>query len=176
MAHVARVTSLGALSASIATRSISRSPPSSRMVKPACAGSIATPPGSDEVSSSRPAVIANGKRASEIVQRVRALTGKTERHRSLLNFNGLVEEVVPLVRREAARYRAVLRLELAANLPAILGRSDRASEVIINLIINAVQAMATVRGLPHTVVVTTRADGPIPWCSKWSIPALVSIP
>ena len=159
MAHVARVTSLGALSASIAhevnqplAAIVSHGEASLRWLN-------RDVPRLDEVASSIRHVIANGKRASEVVQRVRALTGKTERHRSLLNLNDLVEEVAPLVRGEVARYRALLRLDLAADLPAIQGDRIELQQVIINLIINAVQAMATVEDLPRTAVVTTRSDG-----------------
>ena len=167
MAHVARVTSLGALSASIAHEVIGRFSRRDRVARrsqPPLAQSRR--PRLDEVASSIRHVIANGKRASEVVQRVRALTGKTERHRSLLNLNDLVEEVAPLVRGEVARYRALLRLDLAADLPAIQGDRIELQQVIINLIINAVQAMATVEDLPRTAVVTTRWMEPTPWCWK----------
>jgi len=113
----------------------------------------------DEVASSIRHVIANGKRASEVVQRVRGLTGKTERLKRPLNLNELVEEIVPLVRSEAVRHRAVLRLDLAADLPEIHGDPIELQQVIINLITNAVQALATIEDRPRTAVVTTRTDG-----------------
>jgi PAS domain S-box-containing protein len=159
VAHVARVTSLGALTASIAhevnqplAAIVSHGEASLRWLN-------RDVPRLDEVASSIRHVIANGKRASEVVQRVRALTGKTERHRSLLNLNDLIEEVVPLVRGEAARHRALLRLDLAADLPVIHGDPIQLQQVIINLIINAIQAMTAVEDWPRTAVVTTRLDG-----------------
>jgi PAS domain S-box-containing protein len=159
VAHVARITSLGALSASIAhevnqplSAIVSHGEASLRWLN-------RDVPRLDEVESSIRHVIANGKRASEVVQRVRGLIGKTERNRRTVNFNQLVEEVVPLVRSEAARHRAMLRLDLAADLPAIHGDPIELQQVIINLIVNAVQAMATVDDRPRSAVVTTRADG-----------------
>jgi PAS domain S-box-containing protein len=159
MAHVARVTSLGALSASIAhevnqplAAIVSHGEASLRWLN-------RDVPRLDEVASSIRHVIANGKRASEVVQRVRGLTGKTERLKRALNLNDLVEEVVPLVRSEAARHRALIRLDLAADLPEIHGDPIELQQVIINLLTNAVQALATVEDGPRTAVVTTRADG-----------------
>jgi PAS domain S-box-containing protein len=159
VAHVARITSLGALSASIAhevnqplAAIVSHGEASLRWLN-------RDVPRLDEVASSIRHVIANGKRASEIVQRVRGLTGKPELLRSMVNLNHLVEEVVPLVRSEAARHRAALRLDLAANLPGVQGDPIELQQVIINLIVNAVQAMATVEDRPRSAVVTTRADG-----------------
>jgi C4-dicarboxylate-specific signal transduction histidine kinase len=159
MAHVARVTSLGALSASIAhevnqplAAIVSHGEASLRWLN-------RDDPRLDEVEASIRHVIANGKRASEVVQRVRGLTGKTERHKSALNLNHLIEEVVPLVRSEATRNRALLRLDLAEDLPAIHGDPIELQQVIINLIINAIQAMVAVEDRPRAVIVTTRLDG-----------------
>jgi PAS domain S-box-containing protein len=159
MAHVARVTSLGALSASIAhevnqplAAIVSHGEASLRWLN-------RDDPRLDEVESSIRHVIANGKRASEVVQRVRGLTGKTERHKSALHLNHLIEEVVPLVRSEATRHRALLRLDLAEDLPAIHGDPIELQQVIINLIINAIQAMVAVEDRPRAAIVTTRLDG-----------------
>jgi C4-dicarboxylate-specific signal transduction histidine kinase len=159
VAHVARVTSLGALSASIAhevnqplAAIVSHGEASMRWLNREV-------PRLDEVASSLRHVIANGKRASEIVQRVRSLTGKSERQNRPLNLNDLVEEVVPVVRGEIARHRARLRLDLAPDLPAIVGDPIELQQVIINLIVNAVQAMAAVEGRPRMASVTTRSEG-----------------
>lgn len=158
MAHVARVTSLGALSASIAhevnqplAAIVSHGEASLRWLN-------RDTPRLDEVESSIKYVIANGKRASEVVQRVRALTSKSERQISLLKLNDLVEEVLPLVRNEVVRQRATLRLDLSADKSAIPGDPIRLQQVIINLVVNAVPAMATVEDRPRTVVVNSRMD------------------
>jgi signal transduction histidine kinase len=159
VAHVARVTSLGAITASIAhevnqplAAIVSHGEASLRWLN-------RDVPRLDEVEASIRHVITDGKRASEVVQRVRALIRKTAPEQSLLNLNDLIEEVVPLVRHEAARHRALLRLELAADLPAIHGDPIQLQQVIINLIINAVQAMSTVEGRVRAVTVSTHADG-----------------
>ena len=103
-------------------------------------------------------MIAAGRRASEIIQRIRALTSKDPQPKTLLDLNAVAQEVVPLVQREAAGHRALLRLELAAELPAILGDRIQLQQVIINLIVNAVQAMAAVEDRARSVVVRTRCQ------------------
>jgi C4-dicarboxylate-specific signal transduction histidine kinase len=159
VAHVARLTSLGAITASIAhevnqplAAIVSHGEASLRWLDREV-------PRLDEIEASIRHVIADGKRASEVVQRIRALIRKSEREQSLLNLNDLVEEVVPLVRHEVARHRALLRLDLAAHLPAIHGDPIQLQQVIINLIINAVQAMAAVEGRVRAVMVATRGEG-----------------
>jgi signal transduction histidine kinase len=159
VAHVARVTSLGAMTASIAhevnqplAAIVSHGEASLRWLD-------RDPPRLDEVEASIRHVIADGKRASEVVQRIRALIRRTGSEKRLLNLNDLVGDVVPLVRHEAARHRALLRLDLAMDLPAINGDPIQLQQVIINLIINAVQAMSTVEGRARSVTVNTHADG-----------------
>ena len=158
VAHVARVTSLGALSASIAhevnqplAAIVSHGEASLRWLN-------RDPPRLDEVEASVRHIVANGKRASEVIQRIRALTSGTVRQRSPLNLNAVVGEVVPLVRREVARHRATLRLDLAPDLPDVSGDEIQLQQVIINLVLNAAQAMLSVEGRPRTVVVGTRVD------------------
>ena len=159
VAHVARVTSLGAITASIAhevnqplAAIVSHGEASLRWLN-------RDVPRLDEVEASIRHVITDGKRASEVVQRIRGLIRKTGPERSLLNVNDLVEEVVPLVRHEAARHRALLRLDLASQLPTIHGDPIQLQQVIVNLIINAVQAMSVVEGRVRAVTVSTRVDG-----------------
>jgi PAS domain S-box-containing protein len=159
VAHIARVTSLGALSASIAhevnqplAAIVSHGEASLRWLNREV-------PRLDEVASSIRHVIANGKRASEIIQRIRALTSKSEQQKTLLNLNEVIEEVVPLVQREVTSHKALLRLQLESDLPAVLGDRIQLQQVIINLILNAVQAMLTVEGRPRSVVVFSRNDG-----------------
>lgn len=158
VAHIARVTSLGALSASIAhevnqplAAIVSHGEASLRWLD-------RDPPRLDEVESSVRHIVANGKRASEVIQRIRALTSGTVRERRGVSLNSVVEEVVPLVRREIARHRAMLQLDLAPDLPDVSGDEIQLQQVIINLILNAAQAMVSVEGRPRAVVISTRGD------------------
>ena len=160
VAHIARVTNLGALSASIAhevnqplAAIVSHGEASLRWLN-------RDVPRLDEVASSIQHVIAAGRRASEIIQRIRALTTKSPHEKSLLNLNDVVREVVPLVQRDVASHGASLRLDLAPDLPVVLADRIQLQQVIINLIVNAVQAMTTVEGRTRSVVVSTRIDGP----------------
>ena len=126
VAHVARVTSLGALSASIAhevnqplAAIASHGEASMRWLH-------RDVPRLDEVEASIRHVIAEGRRASEIIQRIRALTGKADQEKRPLDLNGVVEEVVPLVRARPAGIRHSYGwISLRAYLPS--GRHDPAA-------------------------------------------------
>jgi PAS domain S-box-containing protein len=159
VAHIARITSLGALSASIAhevnqplAAIVSHGEASLRWLNREV-------PRLDEVDSSIRHVIANARRASEVIQRIRALTSKSEQEKSLLSLNDVVRDVVPLVQREVAGHRALLCLELAPDLPPVLGDRIQLQQVMINLILNATQAMAAIEDRPRAVVVGTRTNG-----------------
>ncbi|HUB12343.1 MAG TPA: ATP-binding protein [Acetobacteraceae bacterium] len=159
VAHVARVTSLGALSASIAHEV---NQPLAAIVMHGEASLRwlhRDVPRLDEAEASIRYAIADAKRASAIVQRIRALTSKSNQEMQPVSLNGLVSEVVPLVRNEASRNRAVVRVEPGPDLPAILGDPIQLQQVIINLLVNAVQAMTRVEGRARVAVLATRVDG-----------------
>ena len=158
VAHVARVTSLGALSASIAhevnqplSAIVMHGEASLRWLR-------RDVPRLDEAEGSLAHLIADAKRASAVIQRIRGLTSKSSQEMQPLLLNDLVDEVVPLVRNEARRNGAVVRLEPGSGLPRILGDPIQLQQVIINLLVNAIQAMAATEGRARVAVVATRAD------------------
>jgi signal transduction histidine kinase len=117
------------------------------------------PPQLDEVRDALTRMIGDGKRASEIVQRIRALIRKTEPLSVPVNLNDVICESVALVRREAATQLVALRMELTPGLPLILGDSVQLQQVIINLIVNGIQAMASVNDRSCELVVGSHRDG-----------------
>jgi PAS domain S-box-containing protein len=162
LAYAARIMSLGALSASIAHEV--NQPLAAIVVNgEACLRWLAR--GGDitgEVSAAVRSMIGDGKRASEIVHRIRALSRRANVEKAELSLNGVIEEVVPLVQREVAVHRASLELALASDVPAVLGDRVQLQQVIVNLVLNAVQAMAAAAEHPRIVTVTSsrdRADG-----------------
>src|SRR5262249_50801272 len=88
------------------------------------------------------------------------LTRKTELEKAELDLNEVIDEVIPLVRREVAGHRAALQLELAPGLPRVLGDRVQLQQVLINLMINGVQAMAIINDRPRRLVVRSERDGP----------------
>ena len=90
-----------------------------------------------------------------MIQRIRALFRKSEPEMSRLEINSLIDEVVTLVRNEALSRRVTLRLECASGLPAVYGDRIQLQQVIINLVVNGIQAMATVTDRARTLLIRT---------------------
>ena len=103
----------------------------------------------DEARSSVEHLIGEAGRASEIIERVGTLAKNSEPEKEPLDINDMIREVVHLVRREALAQGASLRLELAPALPVVPGDRVQLQQVLINLVINAIQAMASVTDRPR---------------------------
>jgi PAS domain S-box-containing protein len=144
LAHVTRVTTLGELTASIAHEV---NQPLAAIVTngEACLRWLDREvPQLDEARSAVERVIGDGRRASEVIRRLRALSKKTEVQRAPLNVNDVIDEAILLVQHEVLQHRVRLQLELASELPPVLGDRVQLQQVIINLLVNGIQAMATV--------------------------------
>jgi C4-dicarboxylate-specific signal transduction histidine kinase len=89
-------------------------------------------------------IIDDANRASEVIRRVRALVQKTDTEKELLDINELVREAMALVQRELSKNEVSLRMELAPRLPSIYGDRVQLQQVIINLVMNGIEAMRSV--------------------------------
>ncbi len=96
----------------------------------------------DEVRNILTEIEADGKRAGEMIHRLRALYQKTERKRSALELNEVVRETTDLMRSEFVRKGVSLELALAPGMGRVLGKQVELQQVLINLIVNALEAMA----------------------------------
>jgi PAS domain S-box-containing protein len=159
LAYVTRVTTLGELTASIAhevnqplAAIVTNGEASLRFLG-------RDPPQLDEVHDAVKRMISKSRRASEIVQRIRALTKKTEQQPVSVDLNDVISESIALVQREMATQRVALRMELTPGLPAILGDCVQLQQVMINLIINGIQAMASVNDRSCELVIGSDRDG-----------------
>jgi C4-dicarboxylate-specific signal transduction histidine kinase len=103
-------------------------------------------------------VINDGNRASEVVRRVRALANKTDFEKIPLDANDVVREVVALVQRELTNHRVSLRTELAPAPPIILGDRVQLQQVMINLVMNGIEAMQSVTDRPRELVIRSGQD------------------
>ena len=103
-------------------------------------------------------IIQNGRRASDVVRRLRVLAKKDDFKRAKLDLNEIIEDTLPLVQREIMRNRVSLKLELAKKLPPIQGDRVHLQQVIINLIVNGVEAMAPVTDRLRELVVRSQPD------------------
>ena len=158
LAHVARVTTLGELTAAIA-HEINQ--PLTTLVTQgrACLRWLAhEPPNLGEGRSSVEAMIDSGIRAAEVISRLRAMMKKSAPHRDLLNINDAILAVIALVGPEAQRNRVLLRTELSNDLPLVLGDRIQLQQVILNLIMNAIEAMRGIDQTQRKVLVVSRKD------------------
>ena len=112
----------------------------------------------EEVRDALMRMTSEGKRASGIIQRIRALTKKTETQSAPLDLNNVISESVSLVQREVSSHRVTLRMELSSRLPSVLGDGLQLQQVIINLIINGIQAMASVDDRSCELTIRSRGD------------------
>jgi PAS domain S-box-containing protein len=158
LAHATRVTTLGELSASIAHE---LGQPLGAIVTSgeACLRWLGhRTPQLEEVRACVEHMIAEGRRASEIVLRVRSLTKGDAPQKTQLELNDVVNEVVLLVQREVSNQRISLRLELASGLPRLLGDRVQLQQVLINLVINGIQAMADIGDGARDLLIESRRD------------------
>jgi signal transduction histidine kinase len=101
-------------------------------------------------------IVRDGKRAGEVIARIRALTRKATTEKERLDLNGTIEEVVALVGGEILKNRVALRMDLRDDLPAVLGDRIQLQQLVLNLVINAIEAMSAVADRPRELAITTR--------------------
>jgi PAS domain S-box-containing protein len=158
LAHVTRLTTVGALTAAIA-HEINQ--PIAATVANANAGMhwlAAQPPNLEEACQALGRIVRDGNRATEVMGRIRALVKKTPPRRERLDINQVVLEVISLTQGELQRNRVELQTQLAGNLPAVPGDRVQLQQIILNLILNAVEAMSELADSPRKLVVGSAAS------------------
>ncbi len=158
LAHVTRVTTLGELTASIAHEV---NQPLAAVVANAEACLRWLDREIPDLAAARRSaewVINDGIRASEVVRRVRTLAKKTDIERVPLDVNDVVREAVALMQSELNSHRVSLRTELAPAAPKILGDRVQLQQVILNLVMNAIDAMQPVVDRPREMVIRSGQD------------------
>ena len=156
LAHVTRVTTLGEMTASIAHE---LNQPLAAVVNnaSACLRWLAAH-NLEEARQSAALIIADGHRAGEIIGRIRALVKKAPPRKDWLDINETILEVIALARSEAQKNRVSLETQLSSDLPLILGDRIQLQQVILNLIINAIEAMSGVGEGPRELLVGSKKD------------------
>ena len=146
LAHVTRVTMLGELTASIA-HEINQPLAAVIANAEACLSWLDRNPSDlDAARRSVEWIIEDGNRASEVIRRVRALAKKTDVEKGSLDINDVASDAMALVQRELSSHEILPKLALAPDLPRTFGDRVQLQQVIINLVINAVEAMESVAG------------------------------
>ncbi|MHB8269719.1 PAS domain-containing protein [Bradyrhizobium sp.] len=158
LAHVTRVTTLGELTASIAHEV---NQPLAAVVANAEACLRWLDRDTPDLAAARRSVewvINDGCRASDVVRRVRALANKTDIEKVPLEVNNVVREAIALVQRELSNHGVSLRTEFAPALPAIIGDRVQLQQVIINLVMNGIEAMQPVTERPRELMIRSGQD------------------
>ena len=158
LARVSRVTTLGELTASIAhevNQPLAAIVTNSNTCLRWLAGQ---PPNLDKTRQAIGRIIKDGNRASEIISRIRALVKNAPPRQEWLDVNEIIVEVIGLAQSEVDRNRIFLKSHLSSDLPLVLGDRIQLQQVILNLIINGVEAMGRLKEGPKELLVSSGKD------------------
>jgi PAS domain S-box-containing protein len=154
LAHVVRVTTLGELTASIAHEV---NQPLAAVVTNAGAGlRLLDVPDLAEAREALSCIISDANRAADVIARIRALTRKTPFQKQQVDLNDVVREVAGLTRTEMDRNRVELRTELADDLPPVQADRIELQQLVLNLIVNAIEAMSD--GARRDLLIASKKD------------------
>ena len=159
LAHVTRVMTMGEMATSIA-HEINQ--PLAAVVNnaSACLRWLSSDtPDLDEAREAAEAVVRDGKRAGEVIARIRAILKKTDAQKESVNISRAIRDVVSVAQDEALRNNVYLRLDLAEDLPAVEGDYVQLQQVILNLVMNGIEATAKLADRPREILIRARPNG-----------------
>ena len=157
LAHVTRVTTIGGLAAAIA-HEINQPLAAVITNGSACLRWLAgTTPNLDEARQAVGRIIRDGNRASDVIAKIRALLRKTGTEKERLDMNDVIREVVALAQSEIRRNGVTLRAQLEGNIPPVLGDRVQLQQVVLNLIMNGIEAMSAVGDRPRELIISTQS-------------------
>jgi PAS domain S-box-containing protein len=157
-ARVSRVTTMGELTASLAHEVNQPIAAAVTDANTCLRWLMRDQPDLEEARAAASRVVKDATRAAEIISRVRLLFRKGTPQREWVDVNELIQELIVLLRSEATRYSIALWTELAPDLPQIMGDSVQLQQVMMNLIINSIDAMKDVDGTRELAIKSQRAD------------------
>ncbi len=156
LAHVSRVMTLGELTASI-SHEVNQPIAAIATNGQVCLRLLALEtPRPDEMRAAVERIVRDANRASEVIQRIRALAKRSEPQMVSLDINDVIREAILLVQREVLSHGVSLRTELASALPHVLGDRVQLQQVVINLLINGAEAMASITDRPRELLIRSQ--------------------
>lgn len=160
LAHLARVLTMGELAASIA-HEINQPLTAVVTYADACMEWLsADPPNLEEARSTVERIIQDGTRAGTVLGRIRALFKKETPAKDWLDMNEVIQELTAFLRDELLRHRISIRTDLSPDLPRVKGDRVQLQQVVLNLIMNGIDALRATTRSPRELVVSTQKQTP----------------
>src|SRR5262249_45891257 len=116
-------------------------------------------PDLSEVRQALDQIVRAGNRAADVVARVRRIARKAPAQGVDISVNDQIDEIVSITHGEAVKHGVSVRMELASGLPAIKADPVELQQVLLNLVVNAIEAMSTLRDGPRELTIRSEADG-----------------
>jgi len=160
LAHTTRVLTMGELTASIAHEV---NQPLGAIV--ASAGACerwlaATPPQMEKARRALERIVNDGRRAGEVIKRIRALMKRQAPQKEWLEINEAIREVIAIAQHQLRRNDILVETRLAEGLPLVRGDRVQLQQVLLNLIVNAIEAMSGIDERRRELTIVSDADGP----------------
>jgi len=158
LARASRITTIGELTASIAHEV---NQPLAAVVAnaDACVAWLSREnPDLAEARAAAERATEGATRASDVIARIRSLITKATPQKSRVEINRIIEQTADLVEAQAARNQVALELKLAPDSPVVLGDSIQLQQVILNLVMNGIEAMTTVTDRPRTLTIRSKSQ------------------
>jgi PAS domain S-box-containing protein len=158
LAYVSRVTTMGELTASLA-HEVRQPIAAAVMNANSCVRWLAhAQPDITEARAAAMRIVEDGRRATDIIGRIRLLFTKGAPERESVDVNDLIREMIVLLRSEATRYDIVVRTALAVDLPPVMGDRVQLQQVLMNLIMNSIDAMREVERTRELTITSQRGE------------------
>jgi PAS domain S-box-containing protein len=158
LARVNRVTTMGELTASLAHEVNQPIAAAVINAKTCLRWLTRNDPDVEEARAAAMRIVNDGTRAAEIISRIRLLFQKGTPQQELVDVNEIIGEIIVLLRGEATRYSMSVRTELAADLPQVMGDRVQLQQVLMNLMINSIDAMKNVDGTRELAIKSQRGE------------------
>jgi len=158
LAHVSRVTTLGELTASLAHEVNQPIAAAVTNAKTCLLWLNRDTPDLEEAREAAMRIVKDGTRAAAIISRVRLLFRKGTPQREPVDFNEVVRDMIVLLRGEAIRYSISIRTDLAADLPEIMADPVQLQQVMMNLMMNGIDAMKALEGTRELAIRSQRGE------------------
>jgi signal transduction histidine kinase len=113
-------------------------------------------PNIEEAREAARRIVRDGKRAAEIIARIRSLTKRTAAHQEKLDLNVIIREVLPLFGDEAKKKSVMIRTCFAEEVLPVLGDRVQLQQVVLNLVMNGIEAMSSITDRSRELLITSR--------------------